>query len=157
MGYNLCIGNATLLESDGEWEADVTPVGVPNPLVIPGDTEAPMRHPGYLQWREFTRQAGLEDMFYNEFDGLLRRHPGCFLLTQDHLTKVRAALEIARRKYPNDPIGFPVRTENESEEDFERREEECTEGTGALVRLTWLEFWIDAALKHCERPAFYNS
>lgn len=157
MGYNLYIGNAELVESDGEWEGQVDPLEIPNPLVIPGDTEGPIRFPSYTQWRNFTQQAGLEDMFYNEYGGLLRRHPGCFLLTQDHLTEVRAALEIAKRKYPNDPIGFPVRMENESEEDFEQREEACTEGTGILVRLTWLEFWIDAALKHCERPAFGNS
>lgn len=146
MGYNLFIGNAKLVENDGMWTADVDLVEVDEPLVIRGDTSAPVRYPSYSQWKDFAVKADLDKMFFDNEEGLIRRHPGTFLLTQDHLTKVRAALEIARRKYPNEPIGFP-----------DDDDQPVSDGTEQLTRLVWLEFWIDAALKHCKRPAFGNS
>lgn len=157
MGYNLYIGNAKLVESDGAWEAGVDLLDVEEPLIIPGDTDGPQRFPSYIQWRHFAQMAQIESMFYNPDEGLLRRHPGCFLLTEDHLTEVRAALAAARVKFPNDPVEFPIQREGETEEQFEEREAQVTDGTGVLVRLTWLEFWIAKALELCERPAFCNS
>jgi len=161
MAFNIWIGNAVLAggteDDEGDFYADVEPLEVENPLMIIGDTNCSYRNPGYGQWHNFVEAAGLKSFFFDEFTGLMRDHPGTKALTQDHLTHVRAALEIAKRKYPNAPLHFPVKREDETIDDFEERENKHPEGSGVLIRLMWLEFWIDAALKHCEKPALRNS
>lgn len=138
MGYNLYIGNAQLADlecEDGQYLARIDVIttardDAPRDGSL-GDGES-VRFPSYTGWSEFCDLAGLRPMFYDEDRGLLRMHPGTFALDASHLAEVRAAT---------------IRCQ-----DYTGEEKDMVSG-----RLAWLEYWIDWALKHCERPALKNS
>ena len=98
MGYNITIGNAVLEacdpdDYDGElkgwyfvtWErhdnapADSAPTAHTNE-----------RWPSYSGWSDFCEETGLSDLFFSKYDGLMRKHPGCFKLEQRHLDIIKS-------------------------------------------------------------------
>jgi len=151
MGYNLYIGNAEPSFSkaddvlDARWR--VAAVKVPEAPNFPNDCaeHANFRYPSYSVWAEFCRTVGIYDLFYDKWEGLLCRHPGCMLLKPEHHIKIKAALDAYKLKTTLPP-GF----------------DEC-DSTGEasydpiLARLIWLEFWVRWALENCETPAIENS
>jgi hypothetical protein len=105
------------------------------------------RYPGYSGWADFCREAGLYDLFLDRDGGeaLMQNHPGIARLHPEHLTRIRAALK-ARRRTSTLPPGFAGwNGEDEGKHDH------------ILARLIWLEYWMDWALRECERPAIFNS
>ena len=104
MGYNIDIGNATLekaptaQEALDEWDGQliarfhVAHVRLDNAPHDDSPTDyTNSRWPSYTAWHDFCHDIGLTDLFYNESEGLLRNHPGCFVLTAEHLAKIKAA------------------------------------------------------------------
>lgn len=152
MAYDIYIGNAvptTIEEDDGSYYSvwggvTVNRVELEDAPSFPNDHmtgKGNSRHPGYGQWADFCSAVGLTDLFFNKAHGLMRVHPGTFKLEFEHLVTVRDALYEYREAHPDAVPGW---------HDVDRVE------NGNLARLLWLEFWIDWALKNCERPAIHN-
>lgn len=156
MSYDIYIGNAQPVypdpadEDDGyfAWRVehvtnDAAPEW-PNPASDPigslvdisGKTNG--RHPGYIQMREWSKRVGLEDLFFNEQNGLLRPHPGICRLLPHMLAEVQEALAKYQTKHPGKVPGWG---DNES---------------GDLAKLIWYEFWMRWALANCAWPAVEN-
>lgn len=183
MSYDIYIGEAVVAdvdpsEDDGddhayELKSRVNEVEVPDAPTFPNDDmtgKSNGRHPGYSQWANFCDEAGLWALFSDVEDGLMREHPGCFLLRPAHLVAVRKALKKWKKEHPRAVPGFGDREEFErglrmskkGTEHHERQrallEKMPTWGWDAvLARLIWLEFWFSWALKNCKVPAVYNS
>jgi hypothetical protein len=111
------------------------------------------RHPGYSQWGKFCDLTGLRDFFFEKNYGLMRRHPGTFALTPDHLHRVRVAIGEWQRVYPNAVPGWDYFAEFPGRDDID---DGVRGRDSTLARLLWLEWWIAWALAHCERPAIHN-
>lgn len=149
MGYNINIGNAVpeFDKSDfpylsarwrveraehpsaPDFSADNCPTGNTNG-----------RSPSYGVWTDFTKWAGLYEMFYNEGDGFLRPHPGCCGITHEQVEIVELALE-QKKRIATLPVGFS----DDGSKDHN------------LARLMWLAFWMRWAVENCKTPAIYNS
>jgi len=171
MGYDILIGNAELAEPDdpedrdGLYEASFYVRGVTHPEapVFENDTmtgKSNGRYPGYGAWADFLRSVELHDLFKNERTGLMRQHPGCHMLAPDHGEKISQALAAYRKKYPNAKPGFgeeilvnsPVIVSDVRSMDVPDRQV----ANFHMARLIWLDWWVQWALKNCERPAIYN-
>ncbi len=156
MGYNIMIGNAILNPLDEEWDElkrtySVEIVRHDNAPAFgePTDHEN-QRWPSYSTWADMSRETGLYDMFFNEETGIMRKHPGCFRLYPDHLTQVKAAIEKRKRQTGNRPAGYW--------DQDEKTWENTDNGKDYwLIRLIWLEYWIEWALNNCKLPAIENS
>jgi hypothetical protein len=157
MGYSLRIGNAVLEECspsdyDGMFIARYRAEGASHPEAPafgePTDYTS-QRWPSYSNWAEFGRETGLTDLFFGE-EGIMREHPGCFLLTNDHLLQVREAMEQRKLATGGKPPGF-------LDYDEETNQEVDNGKDPQLARLVWLEYWMAWALANCERPALENS
>ena len=111
------------------------------------------RHPGYRQWDEFCREAGIFALFFGS-NGLMVRHPGSQLLKTEHLDVIKNALE-KRKKLINLTPGWCNCQKCDS---FFRRNNNIkhVEYDNILARLLWLEYWVDWALKNCDCPSVYN-
>jgi hypothetical protein len=167
MGYDIRIGNAQVekhIESDGDmwakWAIDGAEAS--DAPKFPNDTwteNTNHRAPGYGIWAQFTKDAGIHDLFFNEETGLMRSHPGCVKLEQSHL----AAVETARRVWEERasqagkvlPPGFTGwETRNDDTGEWDIPDEGKYDHT--LARLIWLEWWMRWALENCETPAIEN-
>jgi hypothetical protein len=165
MSYDIYIGNAEatgmeLEETTGQWSA-VWHGATVNAVTLP---EAPAfaydemsahqnsRHPGYIAWGEFCDKTGLRDLFFREWYGLMSSHPGTFALRPEHLQEVREARERWQGDHPDAAPGFewsPLHGEKTPDDGIRTRD-------AILARLLWLEWWMDWALRTCERPAIHN-
>lgn len=125
----------------------------------PGDTlsnNVNARHPSYTAWSGFCKEVGISELFYGQgwkpewrsyeecSEGfhrstpLFAEHPGYQAIGPSDVEYIRQALENRRATNP-DPPGLG------SGEDYEK------------VRLEWLYYWMDWAVKNCERPIIHNS
>jgi hypothetical protein len=147
MGYNITIGNAVpdFSKEDGElyacWVVEET-ANKDAPRFI-GDEWTEQRNirlPSYTAWSEFCKKVGLYDLFFKQYEGLFRQHPGCVMITQEIYQEVFNALE-EYQKHAKRPPGY---------DDFGNYDYD-------LARLMWLEYWMKWALENCETPAIYNS
>ncbi len=159
MSYDIYIGHAEL---ESEWPGDYEPIAN---WTVSGHAEddAPAfpfdimsqrgnsRHPGYTQWGAFCDEAGLRAMFFDDETGLMRRHPGTFPLEPHHLATVRDRKARWMAAHPNAIPGFDWSDPTPREKDDGVRGRD-----GILARLLWLEWWMDWALRTCERPAIHN-
>ncbi len=148
MGYDIYIGEA-VLRTDGEmgdeiW-IDVERIEHPDAPYWESSGRWPDasgktngRHPGYGQFREFCRTAGLEDLFLDPDYGLLRDHPGVKLILPNHLEKIKMARQNWEKTHPNSKPGW-----NEGEDPI-------------LARLLWYEWWFRWALENCKIPIIRN-
>jgi len=98
------------------------------------------RHPGYSQWADFLNRNGLYEVFLGE-NGLMEEHPGIQRLTEEHLKMFKEALK-KREKSDKRPAGLDEAGETK---DYDK------------VRLLWLVWWTEWALKHCKHPCISNS
>ena len=147
MGYYIAIGNAVpdFSKEDGClyacWVVEKT-VNGDAPRFI-GDEctgKRNIRLPSYTGWSEFCEKVGLHDLFFKQYEGLFRQHPGCVMITQEHCQTVVGALE-EYQKHAKRPPGYDAF----GNYDYD------------LARLMWLEYWMNWALENCETPAIYNS
>jgi hypothetical protein len=108
------------------------------------------RHPSYSGWEGFTKETGLYDLFFDQEKGLMREHPGCFLLTCNHLETIQKALK-ERQEWAKEkglePGFLP---------DGMFFTEEVKNVDAHLARLIWLEYWVCWAIFNCKTPAIYN-
>jgi hypothetical protein len=148
MGYTIRIGNAKPWHSvdDGELQAgwrveDVRHEGAPA-FGEPTD-HTNSRWPSYSAWTETMHTLNLYDLFLNRDndDALMRRHPGCVLLTADHLSQIEGAVEARRKTNGGRPAGFG-----------DMGDMDCD-----LARGEWLLYWVRWAVETCETPAIENS
>ena len=160
MSYDIYIGEAKVesnVEDDGEyysrWVVDAhLEKNAPN---FKGDTfteNENHRHPGYSQWAKFCRKNGLYSFFFNEDNGLMRRHPGCFLLKKEHLIFFKDKLNELEKRDKR-PAGLDERYIKNEFADIPDGEETTSYDK---VRLIWLVWWTEWALKNCKHPAIYN-
>ena len=112
------------------------------------------RWPSYSAWHNFSRFVDLEDLFYNKDTGLIRKHPGCVVLTQEHKKEIDEAYQKFYQKYPDCRPGYSPNI-NESKGIYE--DKSWPEENSYAVRLEWLKFWVDWALENCSESVFYNS
>ncbi len=153
MGYNIHIGNAVPHLIEDELAARYEVEGVendaaphwPNPPTLAGQFpvydlsgKSNGRFPGYTSFAGWARVTGLYELFLGE-EGLIRRHPGCQRLTEDHLTQVREARELWEKDHPEASPGWHDHQD------------------AALAKLIWYEWWMTWALKNCRIPAISNS
>ena len=96
------------------------------------------RHPGYSQWSEFCGVVGLEDLFFNPRNGLMRKHPGKERLTAEHAAAVKTALVRWNARHAV-PAGW-----GEGEDPMK-------------ARLIWLDYWTSWAVAHCAKPTIENT
>lgn len=107
------------------------------------------RHPGYSQWARACEDMGLSALFFDKERGLMRNHPGAFLLTWEHHAEVAAALDRHMTLHPDTVPGF-------QEWDFRGHQPVGPEYDAIKARLIWLEWWMRWALENCKVPAIYN-
>ena len=171
MGYDIYIGNTEMepVEQYDDEEEIVTPYSrvidgktvyykprvneteQPDAPIFPNDEmtgNGNARHPGYTTWYNFTKNAGLYDLFFDEKTGLMREHPGHQPLEAHHAVEIGHALTRWREKHPDTTPGF---------EKFSFDQNAPIVGYDyTLARLIWLDWWVKWALAHCEHPAIYN-
>lgn len=157
MAYNITIGNVRIVEDEGELRLAVEAVTRPDAPAFPFDgmsAHTSCRSPGYSQWSEFCTLTGLTSLFFDAVSGLMREHPGVFALDDSHLAAVRvarvrweAAHPVAVPGWDFSPYGLP----SDGPDDGVRGRD------GVLARLLWLEWWMEWALRTCERPAIGNT
>lgn len=161
MSYSITIGEATVssyMESDGEYHARWTAESkdLPDAPNYKGDDvtgNSNCRRPAYSAWSDFCFRNKLEGLFFSRVSGLMREHPGCFQLTELHLNAFKKALEL-RKKTDKRPAGLDERyiadeciniPAGKETHDYDK------------VRLHWLIWWTEWALKNCKNPAMANS
>jgi len=110
------------------------------------------RHPGYSQWSDFCRRNNLYELFFKEYVGIMSRHPGCFRLTKEHLKIFKDTLKY-REKIDERPAGLDQRYIKDSFVHVKEGEETTDYDK---VRLIWLIYWTEWALKNCKYPAIAN-
>lgn len=167
MSYDIYIGNTEmqLIEDEEEvtpysrfvdgkiryYEPVVNEIRQPDAPTFPNDDmtgNSNNRHPGYSQWSEFLRIAGLYDLFFNRRTGLMRQHPGHAELQECHAQAIEQALMRWKASHPDAQPGF---------EAFSWGEDVPEVGYDSiLARLIWLDWWVKWALEHCEHAAIYN-
>lgn len=103
MGYSIYIGEAKagidFYEDEVYVYPDVDIVKLDYAPSFPNDEltgNSNYRAPSYSAWSDFLRGAGLYDMFFDKSEGLMREHPGCFIINENHLKKIQGAVK--RRK-----------------------------------------------------------
>jgi hypothetical protein len=165
MSYDIYIGNAEL---ESEWSDDevraewiVNGHAEPDAPVFAFDVmtkNGNSRHPGYSQWANFCRQAGLHALFFGSPDdgrshegGLMSNHPGVARLDASILGLITAARIRWQATHPDAIPGFDYDPMWLKEQDDGVRGRD-----DVLARLLWLEWWMAWALRTCERPAIYN-
>lgn len=109
------------------------------------------RCPSYAGWKEFLHMVGLESLFNNPKNGLMRQHPGCFRLNEDDFLDIDSALELYVDHHPTHTPGF------ESIPESLGLEVAPIAYDGWLARLQWLHWWVRWALDHCKVPSIYNT
>jgi hypothetical protein len=105
-------------------------------------------HPSYCGWSDFCRRAGLIDLFFDDKQGLMRKHPGFQTLHIDHAATIQNALNEWKARHPDSVPGF---------EEFTLGSDAPTVGYDwVLARLEWLNWWVQWSLKHCENAGIFN-
>jgi hypothetical protein len=111
------------------------------------------RWPSYTAWADSIRFVGLEEFMYNKETGLIRNHPGCVPLVQEHKAIIDKAYKDFYEKYPNCKPGYPPAAHPFSDV----KHDDWPKENSYAARLEWLKYWVDWALENCEMPVFINS
>lgn len=153
MGYSIIIGEMPSKEMD---EPPIVKMsGAPAFGELTDCTN--QRFPSYITWENFTRVAGLYNLFYDKRSGLMRKHPGIEHLTRKHKTIIDRAIRAYESKHDVGPSSgkkfsyktivdmhfYPSRL-NQKDDDWNYN------------RLVWLKFWVDWALRYCKKPVLFN-
>ena len=156
MGYSIYIGEAKagidFYEDEVYVYPDVDTVKLDYAPSFPNDEltgNSNYRAPSYSAWSDFLRGAGLYDMFFDKSEGLMREHPGCFIINENHLKKIQGAVKRRKEVSAKQPgfSGFSFSTGCFDEDLYD----------STLARLLWLEFWFQWALLNCKNPCIKNS
>jgi len=157
MSYSITIGEAEIVSNVEdlycEWTAESKSLDEAPSFVgdeMTGNSNG--RYPGYGQWATFVRTVGIEDVFFGD-EGLMSQHPGCAHLTEEHLNRFKLALA-KREKKDARPAGLDIRYHTYTGETIPDGEETHDYNK---VRLIWLIFWTEWALKNCKHPVIANS
>lgn len=149
MGYTIKIGNATPYhdKDDGILSAGwrVESVRHDNAPAYGEPTDyTNSRWPSYSAWADTLNALGLYPMFMdrNEETALMAEHPGCAMLTAEHVGKIRDAVNAYRARVT--ALGFHAGFKD-------------PHGDPHLARAEWLLYWVEWALANCETPAIENS
>lgn len=155
MGYTIKIGNAIPHFSkddgylDARWEVALASNDDAPAFGEPTDKEN-QRWPSYTAWANSMRALGLYDLFLERDEGLMSPHPGCKLITKEHLDQVRSAVADRRTKNGGKPAGF-FGYDNDNHQEIDNGNDPD------LARGVWLEYWMAWAIDNCETPAIENS
>lgn len=152
MGYTITIGNAIPKFSKdynelwARWcvesaSLDNAPTFVNDEMT--GNSNE--RSPSYSGWSDFCDAVGLGDLFFDDHNGLFANHPGCKILTQEHLDTVQAALIKYQASTDKKPGFYGWNGVDTGEYDAH------------LARIIWLEWWMRWSLANCETPAIENT
>lgn len=173
MGYSITIGEGVMrfpskkeMEEYGENHIDVSVDGhsEEDAPTFPGDGltgKGNSRHPSYTQWSGFCERTGLKDLFFSQDSGLMRQHPGTFALCGDDLKKVKAAVKLHKAMYGKDLKAGCCECDK-CQGGFGRKNAVHEAGfietqSYDRVRLVWLEWWMNWALKNCKNPSIRNT
>lgn len=96
------------------------------------------RNIGYGAWGTFCREVGLHDLFFSKANGLMREHPGCAPLREEHVARVADAIAKWKAAHPATEPGWDANQDPN------------------LARLLWLEGWMRWATGNCDKPALSN-
>lgn len=113
------------------------------------------RWPSYTAWHNAVKFIGLEKLFNDKKTGLLREHPGCFQITEKHKKIIDKAHKDFYKKYPKCKPGFSKKLKDDFDNFVD--DKDWPQENSYAVRLEWLKYWVDWALKNCKHPVFYNS
>lgn len=102
MGYSISIGHATVDEQpadeyDGELIARYRVRGERHDCAPHDGSPTDFtngRWPSYSGWSDFAESTGLSALFFSKERDLMREHPGCFRLRQEHLDEILAVKNV---------------------------------------------------------------
>ena len=120
------------------------------------------RSAAYSGWSTFCEKHPIiNDLMWGTGNGagpLMPDHPGIADLKPEHLAAVREALKAHRAVVGEDTLpGYvPDATDLRFGGNYEPHDP-TKKYDYALVRLLWMEWWMEWALANCERPVFSNS
>ena len=155
MGYTIKIGNAIpkFSKEHGElyaaWEVELVNKKDAPAFGELNDFEN-QRWPSYTTWADSMRVLGLHSMFLSSNEGLMRSHPGCEIITDEHVAKVKDAIANRRATNGGKPPGF-WGYDTKSHTEFDNGNDPH------LARGIWLEYWMTWAVENCETPSIENS
>ena len=161
MGYNIHIGEAYIkyLPEDNyiyiaviDTKQDTAPDFGFND--VSGKSNS--RYPNYTQMSDFCKDAGIYELFYDEYEGLLKQHPGCRPITQKHLQQIVEARVRWEKEHPNCKEMLPYAKDEPSGLDYFEMIKFSEKFDWTYARLVWYEFWFDWALKNCKMPSIAN-
>jgi hypothetical protein len=140
MGLDITIGNRieTTSDEDGKPLSVVRMVELAEAPNFPGDTWTRNRNTRdmtYAAWEAFDRATGLSSVF-----GLDVTRKALHPLAPKDLESIRDARLCWQDQHPD---ATPMLGN------------ECAPYDAHLARLLWFEWWMDWALKNCEKPAIY--
>lgn len=158
MGYTLAIGELVLSEVSPK-STDTIPFYVETveldfaPAFGEPTDYTNRRLPSYSGWAEAMSFVGLHDFMFNQKTGLIKEHFDFVQLTAQHKAIIDKAHQDFYIKYPNAKAGYSPK----AKEDIQfYQDHDWPEENRYAVRLEWLKFWVDWALKNCEVPVFFN-
>jgi hypothetical protein len=106
------------------------------------------RLPSCTAWVEFTKETGLYEFFFNKETGLFSPLYGCAAFDKKDVEVVQQALK-ARQQYADEHGLVP----GFEPDDPEERKNFKIKTDPTLLRLVWLEFWMNWAINNCKNPA----
>ena len=106
------------------------------------------RLPACTAWVEFTKETGLYEFFFNKETGLFSPLYGCAAFDKKDVEVVQQALK-ARQQYADEHGLVPGFEPGDPEE----RKNFKIKIDPTLLRLIWLEFWMNWAINNCKNPA----
>ncbi|MGL5718592.1 MAG: hypothetical protein ACRCX2_36650 [Paraclostridium sp.] len=114
------------------------------------------RHPSYAGFGQFVTDVGLRDFFYEEIMGN-RSNSFYTELEENHLETIRKAIDNYLDVYPDAPDKIP--SKDKEPEGFRNKSWEDRDAITDSMdfdwnygKLKWYEFWIDWALRNCDKP-----
>jgi len=156
MGYVLTIGEATLdiLDEDQETVEIIAQVhevdAVDKHLLTFGEPTdgRSERWPSITSWTNFIQFVDIEEfrgLFYDEYLGWMRASPRIKLITPRSQGIINRTYDAFVEKYPQAVPRIAI-LKNTPENPPENQ---------ALIRLTWLKYWVNWAMKNCKMPVFH--
>lgn len=169
MGWDIFIGNAEPRfnpadeHGPGSFQWVVERVNREDAPTFPNDEvtgNGNGRHPSYSAWNGTLRRAGLTELFFDNYTGLMGHHPGIFHILPAHVEAVEAALSRFKEKHPRARPRFGGGPPKQFAPNMVMISDDMGEGASEedamLARLEWLAWWMRWAVENCERPAIYN-
>ena len=114
MGYTIAIGELETVKDKWGKHKQVKIVSLDNAPAFGEPTDnMNERWPSYSSWGNAMRFLNLEDLMFNETNGLMRRHPGIYRLRKKHKAAIDKAYKEFYEKYPNAKAGYSPKVKND--------------------------------------------